>query len=259
VGGNAFLLDMLKAHSEELGVSALPEELQASAQRSQSLLAHDTADLVVSTPRTIAGRLVFNVTVHNRTGHKFPTAYPARRAWLHVAVLDSLGRVVFESGAPRADGSIVGNDNDADPTKFEPHWKRITEPDQVEIYESIMGDFRDRVTTGLLFGTHYLKDNRLLPTGFEKETAGPLIQVVGDAKSDPGFQAGSDTVQYDVAVRDGHGYRVSADLLYESIGYRWAHNLDGYEAEEPQRFRTYYASAVSNAVKTVANASNIAP
>ena len=60
------------------------------------------------------------------------------------------GAVLFESGALRPDGAIVGNDNDADATRFEPHYDEIRSPDQVQIYESIMVDQRGRVTTGLL-------------------------------------------------------------------------------------------------------------
>jgi len=74
------------------------------------------------------------VNVENLSGHKFPTAFPSRRAWLHFTVHDHGGRVVFESGALRPDGSIVGNDNDADPRRFEPHYAAINSTEQVEIY-----------------------------------------------------------------------------------------------------------------------------
>ena len=47
IGGNATLLRMLKDHAGELGVIATGEELEASAQRSEALLAHDTATLKV--------------------------------------------------------------------------------------------------------------------------------------------------------------------------------------------------------------------
>ncbi len=88
--------------------------------------------------------------VENLTGHKLPTAFPSRRAWLHFVVRDRDGRVVFESGAINPDGSIAGNDNDADKTKYEPHYREITSAEQVEIYEDILGDPEGKVTTGLL-------------------------------------------------------------------------------------------------------------
>ena len=63
----------------------------------------------------------------------------------------------------------AGNDNDADPSRYEPHYSEIRSADQVEIYESILGDENGHVTTGLLAGVRYLKDNRLLPDGFDKQ------------------------------------------------------------------------------------------
>jgi hypothetical protein len=83
-------------------------------------------------------RIVIDLSVENKGGHKFPTAYPSRRAWLHVTVKDRDGRMVFESGKLNPDGSIQGNDNDADASRFEPHYSEITSRDQVQIYEDIM-------------------------------------------------------------------------------------------------------------------------
>jgi nitrate/TMAO reductase-like tetraheme cytochrome c subunit len=253
-GGNALLLRMLKDHAGELGVTATADELEASARRSEVLLRQDSAEVRIGDVAEQAGRLNFAVAVTNKTGHKLPTAYPARRAWLHVTVRDASGAAVFESGAVRPDGSIAGNDNDADPTRYEPHYSQITSPDQVEIYESIMGDFKGRVTTGLLYGTHYLKDNRILPRGFDKQSADPSIAVVGTARNDPRFAGGRHAVDYSVAVSGRGPYRVTAELLYESISYRWAHNLEPYDAFEPKRFLGYYTAQAGSAAKLLARA-----
>jgi hypothetical protein len=253
VGGNAFLLQILAGHGGELGAAAPAADLEASAKRSEALLGEQTAKVEIQNSRYAGGQLDFDVKVDNLAGHKLPTAYPARRAWLHVTVRDGSGAVVFESGAPRPDGSIAGNDNDADPLKFEPHYSRITAPDQVQIYESIMGDYAGRPTTGLLYGTHYLKDNRILPQGFDKRTADSRIAVVGPAKADPRFVGGSDTVTYSLALPAGR-YTAQAELLYESISYRWAHNLAGYDAPEPKRFLGYFDQYASTAPKRLAGA-----
>jgi hypothetical protein len=150
---------------------------------------------------------------------------------------------VFESGALHADGSIEGNDNDADPARFEPHYREITSSDQVQIYEPILKDSAGHVTTGLLSAVGYLKDNRLLPSGFKKETAEQDIAVVGDAADDPNFTDAGSLVRYSVSTGNAQGpFRVEVELWYQPIGFRWAHNLAPYKAEEPQRFVGYYDS-----------------
>jgi hypothetical protein len=254
VGGNAFLLRILKDHGNELGVIATAGELEASAKRTEDQLATQTASVEIKNPSVAAGRLEFAVTASNKTGHKFPTAYPARRAWLHVVVRDSRGGVVFESGAPRSDGSVAGNDNDEDALKFEPHYTRIERPDQVQIYESVMGDFAGRVTTGLLYGTHYLKDNRLLPRGFDKATADARVAVVGAARGDVDFTGGADSLTYSVALPGNAAgpFTVTAELYFQSIGFRWAQNLKTYDAPEPKRFVGYYTQAAGESSKLVA-------
>jgi hypothetical protein len=256
VGGNAFILRILKDHGRELGVIATPEELEASAQRSEKLLSDQTASVAIGNAHGAGGRLAFDVRVTNKAGHKLPTGYPARRVWLHVMVRDAQGKIVFESGALKRDGSIAGNDNDEDARKVEPHYDRITDASQVQIYESIMGDSKERVTTGLLYGNHYLKDNRLLPRGFDKYSADPQIAVVGAARQDSGFVGGEDTVRYDVAVAGGP-YSVTAELLYESISYRWAENLRAYKAREPQRFVGYFQEQAHLAGKLLARTSDV--
>jgi hypothetical protein len=196
------------------------------------------------------------VTVRNLAGHKLPTAYPSRRVWLHVTLRDAMGSMVFESGAPQPDGSIAGNDNDEDASAYEPHYERIVGGDQVQIYEPILGDARGGVTTGLISAATYLKDNRLLPAGFDKATAPQEVAVHGDAIGDPDFIGGSDTIVYSIAATGREGpFTAEVELLYQSIGYRWARNLDAYDAPEPQRFLRYFEEHADQSAKLVARAS----
>ena len=46
-----------------------------------------------------------------------------------MVVRDSRGEVLFESGGFASDGTIVGNDNDLDATRFEPHHAEIERPE----------------------------------------------------------------------------------------------------------------------------------
>jgi hypothetical protein len=240
VGANFFMLRMLNRYRDELLVRATAPEMAASADRTVQFLQGHAARVSVENPAFAGGRLQAEVVIENLSGHKFPTAYPSRRAWVHMVVRDANRKVVFESGAVRPDGSIEGNRNDADPAAFEPHHSEIRSRDEVQIYESIMVDANGAVTTGLLTAVRYVKDNRLLPHGFQKHTADKDIAVLGDAAGDADFTDAGDRVRYSVPVSGPGPYEVEAELLYQPIGYRWANNLKKYGAAEPKRFNGYY-------------------
>ena len=255
LGGNTFMLGLLNKHRGELGVQALPQEFETLIRRTREHLAASTARLAIETARVAGRNLVVDLAVSNLAGHKLPTAYPSRRVWLHVRVTDSSGRVVFESGAPRADGSIAGNDNDSDAARYESHYDAIESADQVQIYEPILVDARGRVTTGLLSGVRYAKDNRILPTGFDKRSAGEDIAVQGGAADDDNFVDGSDRVQYRIPLSDGSGsVTFEARLLYQAIGFRWAENLKAYDSPETKRFVGYYEGSAAGSAEQLASA-----
>ncbi len=242
VAANFFMQQMLNRYRGDHDVDALPNELSAAAQGTVNFLQKKAARILIDRVETAGDRLQIDVSVENMGGHKLPTAYPSRRAWLHLLVRDGNDCVVFESGKLNGDGSIQGNDNDADASKYEPHYEEIDRNDQVQIYETIMKDPVGRVTTGLLTAVGYLKDNRLLPHGFEKRTADKEIAVVGDAFDDPNFTSEGDRVRYSVPAGNARGpLKIDAELWYQPIGYRWANNLKPYHAaDEPRRFNSYY-------------------
>lgn len=256
VGANFFMLNLLNRHRDDLEVTALPTELGASADRTRDFLQSQAARVSIPAIDVVAGQLEADVLVQNLTGHKLPTAFPSRRAWLHVIVRDRNGKIVFESGALNPNGSIQGNVNDTDPSRFEPHFREITRPDQVQIYEPILKDQDGHVTTGLAAAVGYAKDNRLLPAGFKKETADKDIAVAGDAATDPNFTDAGDLVRYSIALGDAAGpYTVMAELWYQPIGFRWAHNLAPYKESETQRFVTYYDQSPSQTAIVLARTS----
>jgi hypothetical protein len=261
LGANAFMLDILRRYRGELGVTALPQELEAAAAETRRFLATRAATLIIAAAQRSASGLELVLDITSTTGHKLPTAYPSRRAWLHVVVRDASGRVVFESGAVRPDGSIAGNDNDADAGRFEPHYEIVTAPDEVQIYEAIMVDSRAAVTTGLLRGVRFVKDNRLLPRGFDKATAGADVAVQGAAVRDADFIGGGDRVRYRIPLGAGEAVplTVEAQLLYQSIAFRWADNLRGYAAEEAQRFGEYYTENAATSAALIAAATATIP
>ena len=246
VGGNFYMQRILNLYRGDLGTAALPAEMDAAANRTIAHLQSQSAKVAIRNLGVRNGRVEAEISIENLGGHKLPTGYPSRRVWLHVTVRDRNGRVVFESGALNPNGSIAGNDNDQDATRFEPHYTEITSRDQVQIYEPILGDPQGRPTTGLLTALRYLKDNRLLPRGFDKRTADKDIAVHGEAAGDADFTSGGDTIRYSAAAGDGQGpFQVEAELWFQPIAYRWAMNLKSYQAMEPQRFVRYYEATAS--------------
>ncbi len=183
-----------------------------------------------------------------------PTAYPSRRVWLHLKVTNGNGNVIFESGAVNPDGSITGNDNDRDASAFEPHYSIITREDQVQIYEPIMIASNGEVTTGLIYGVNYIKDNRLLPRGFDKNSAPHDVAVQGAAINDTDFIAGGDRITYAISEAASGTYTISAELNFQSIGYRWASNLSNYDSVETNRFVSLYQDNATDSSVSLATA-----
>jgi hypothetical protein len=256
VGGNFFVQRMLNRYRGELGVMALPAELEGAAARTIEHLQSKTARVVVDRLDMTGGVLNADISVENFGGHKFPTAYPSRRAWLHVKVLDRENQTVFESGGLNPNGSITGNDNDADAGRFEPHYDEVSQPDQVQIYEDIMVGQDGVPTTGLLTAVRFIKDNRLLPAGFQKERVEQEIAPQGSAMTDDDFLGGGDRIRYAIPTANVQGpLRVDVELWFQPISFRWAANLRPYMAAEPQRFIRYYDAMSSGSAVLIDRAS----
>jgi hypothetical protein len=255
-GGNTYALKLLKNFGADLKVTASEEQIDAALARAVSQLQTQTAEIQLEDLEIEENTLVISVKLASQVGHKFPSGFPSRRVWIHLWVTDSLGNTLFESGRWDQNGAIFGNANDLDAAAFEPHYEIINDPEQVQIYEAIMGDVDRDVTTTLLRGSVYLKDNRILPEGFDKTEASDDIAVFGVAATDVDFQGGADKLVYRIALDDASGpFTVTAELLYQSIGYRWAQNLERFDAPEPQRFISYYGQVENSptriAIETV--------
>jgi hypothetical protein len=257
-GGNFFITEIFNRNRDELKVLSSQEELTGAVQKTKSFLGAQAAKISLGTPEVHGGRLETEVVLVNLGGHKLPTAYPSRRVWLHLTVKDGKNQTVFESGALNAAGAIAGNDNDADASRFEPHYTEIRDSSQVQIYESILADSSGAVTTGLLKAIGYIKDNRLLPQGFDKKVADKKIAVLGDALADADFVGGSDRVRYSIDLGKALGpFNIEAELCFQPIGYRWAINLKTYKEKEPQQFVRYFEGAASSSMEILARASAV--
>lgn len=256
-GGNSFVLSLLRAFGPEMGVTASSEQLETSIAWSRGQIETETAFITLQQARVDSGVLEAEVQVESLVGHKFPTGFPSRRAWVHFVVQDADGEIIFDSGSYASDGSIIENDNDLDAESYEPHYDLISDPSQVQIYESLMLDSEGQVTTVLLYGAGYAKDNRLLPVGFDIQKAGDDVAVRGAAAQDGSFSAGGDSIRYQVVLGDAQGpFTLSVELLYQSVGYRWANSFQGLDAPGIERFETF-SQQVSNLPLAVSSDSRL--
>ena len=240
VGANTTMLTLLKNNAAQLDVNSSAEDMDLAIQRTRAML-QSSVDLEIESAEVNDGVLEARVKLTNNSGHKTPTSYPSRRMWLNFKVTDSNNDVVFESGKINADGSIVGADNDADQSVFEPHYNLITSADQVQIYEAIMGDSDGNVTYTLLRGAQYLKDNRLTPLGFDKISVPSDVAVHGQAQNDEDFNLGSDEVVYRIPVEDTGNLNVSVSLNYQVIMHGFLQDLYSEDQlEQVQTFKSMY-------------------
>ncbi|MGB5492039.1 MAG: hypothetical protein WBM76_14530 [Woeseiaceae bacterium] len=229
VGGNTYMLDLVARNSTELQVTATGFE--TLVDETLNLLG-TAASLDVEAVARDGDDFVFTVRVTNLAGHKFPTSYPSRRAWLHVTVTDAAGAVVFESGAIDGAGRIAGVNSDADVTDYERHHRTISSSEQVQVYETIMEDQDSRLTYTLLEAASYRKDNRLLPNGMDKAAVPATIRPRGDAFTDPDFVDGGDLVDYRISGLNAGDMTIRAELNYQVLTFAHAEDLFR-DAEEP--------------------------
>ena len=263
VGANTTMLTLLKNNAAQLDVTSANMDL--SINRARAML-QSSVNLQFVSASVNSGVLEARIKLQNNSGHKTPTGYPSRRMWLNFKVTDSNNNVVFESGRINADGSIVGADNDAKSTVFEPHYNLITSADQVQIYEPVMGNSDGNLTYTLLRGAQYLKDNRLTPKGFDKLAVPDDVAVRGQAFNDADFNQGSDEITYRFPVAVAGDLNVSVSLNYQTIAYGFLQDLyrDNH-LEQVQTFKTLYDAQslkheqIASVQTTVSNNINPAP
>ncbi len=102
----------------------------------------------------------------------------------------------------------------------------------------------------------YLKDNRLLPRGFDKATAEPDLSRswAAPARTPISRAAAIASATQSMWARRQGPFQVDVELRFQPIGFRWAQNLKPYDAPEPKRFVSYYDSMSAAASEVVAQA-----
>jgi hypothetical protein len=228
VGGNTVAPQLLR-DNDELGAPASDAEFNRTLAAAEAQLQERTARVTLS---AVAGEArTVRVAIENLVGHKFPSAFPSRRAFLRVQAFDDGGQRVFASGDFDVTGRLLDADGFVLPIELpaggtEPHHNVIEDDDAVQIYESVMADVEGHRTAALLAATEYLKDNRLLPLGYDSGHTDAARTAPRGIGADADFVGGGDEVDY--VLPDGT-VRVEAELYYQVLGARFLRELFAWQ------------------------------
>lgn len=276
-GLNMFLLELFDQFDDVLGVrtqdymTGAKGDIEHARQNFLLTARKKTADLKLTTKYDRANGLEAQVTVTNKAGHRFPSGVGFRRAFLELLVVGkSQGivegeRIVWSSGRTNSLGVLIDANGEPLRTEFpedardgagahQPHHAVITSPDQVQIYESLLCNAKEKFTTSFLHGCDTKKDNRLLPRGWTKTGPNPAALSgrylaatfpAGRALEDPRYQdgSGSDTVVYRIALPEGvnpDDLEVRATLYYQAIPPYFLRNLFKTAPEGEATQRLYF-------------------
>ena len=266
VGGNTHVLELLRDNRDVLGIEASTTIVgfDEKIAQTRNLLQNKAAALAIPSMNVTNDQLNIDVRVTNNTGHKLPTGYPSRRVWIQLTVRNANNQIIFESGAPDANGYISTDAKRLDPAClaiekpldfdssacYEPHRDVITDDSQVAIYETVLADTNGDITHVLLHADRYLKENRIPPQGFTNSQANSIEPQTLPAglNGDVDFNAdnnqegsGSDTVHYLVNVAGQTGpFSVETKLHYQAIQPAFVNSLHA-EAGKVNRFKVMYA------------------
>ncbi len=247
-GANTFMLKLLKDNIFPLELTASPTHFDSTIARTNRLLQQNTLLLETEVVERDADTAYIAVELTNLAGHKFPSGYPSRRAFLELTVMDAAQQVIFQSGAWNEEYEVVGHD-----PGFEPHYDVIREQHQAQIYELVMADVNGNKTTVLERAKNALKDNRLPPLGFTTtHIAYDTTLIAGVQENDVDFNryangvegSGTDKVRYHVPM-DGYTglIIVRARVWYQSAPPLWMEEMFAFSTPEIDLFKSMYEAA----------------
>lgn len=237
-GGNTLMLKILRDNREALGIFASESQFNETISATLNELQNNSLQLQVTETSRTADTLYVDVKLINKTGHKLPSGYPARKMSVHFSVKDENQNEIFRSG--RFDESFY---IDGEDTPYEPHHNVIRNENEVQIYEMIMGDINLNRTNVLNRGYVHLKDNRLVPQGYSQtfpgsDTTEVVLGILDqDFNHSPEEGSGSDVIHYRIPL---NGYTstvgVQVDVFYQSIPPTFTEQLFGLDTPEINAF-----------------------
>ena len=245
VGANTAMLKLMKNNRQALDINAQAAQFDETIEKTFQMLQQKSLNLNLTLESLDNDSVTFALKLTNKAGHKFPSGYPSRRAFVSFVLLSEQGDTLFQSGILQPDLEVAGND-----PQFEPHHNVINDPGQAQIYEMVTGDVNGQFTTVLERAYASLKDNRLPPAGFR--TTHPSydsMMIVGHALNDPDFNknavgaqgSGADVVHYRVGITGYQGnVSAHATVYYQSMPPRWMAEMFSATTPEIETFRTMF-------------------
>ncbi len=245
VGGNVFMLNLLKDNITELDVNATAAQFDEVIEKTNYMLQSEALLLIIDMLSIENDSALFEVSLENLSGHKLPSGYPSRKMMIEFTAYTPFGDTIFHSGGINPEGRIIGELDD----EYEIHYNTITQEDQVQIYEYVMGNEAGELTTILTRAYSPLKDNRIPPAGFTTgHMAYDTVQIVGDASVDPNFNieneeegSAKDLVYYHVPLGElASELIINVKIHYISVPRKWLDELFSNDATEINDFETMY-------------------
>ena len=184
-GANTAMLTMMRDNRSDLSIHpSSPDSVWNESISNNRISLKRSAVLEILNVQSLNDTLYVDVHTTNKAGHKFPSGYPSRVAWIQLILTDGVTNDTFyTNGLMDANGEIEGRD-----IPYELHHEVSYSGDDVQIYEMVMSDLGGHLTTRLNAASHPLKDNRLLPLGFKQDHISyDTVAVWGNAKEDIHF------------------------------------------------------------------------
>ncbi len=263
-GANVHMLEILKANRQELHIPASSAQFDSTIARTKVLLTERTLDIDLDLEDRTDDTAFYSLRLENRAGHRFPSGYPSRRAFVEFVLTDAAGDTLFASGRLDDTYEVIGHD-----AGTEPHYDVIRDQEEVQIYELVMGDVNGDPTTVLEYAKSPLKDNRLVPLGFT--TSHPsydTTRIAGDALTDVDFNhdgsgvegSGSDVVHYHVPIAGVNGsLRAFARIYYQPMPPAWNASMFDFSSEKIDAFRDMLGASDGTPTLVAADSLTVGP
>jgi hypothetical protein len=247
-GANSFMLELMKDNRDTLGLDGKLSAFNETIAKTLTMLKTQTLNLSLDFVKAENDTAFFDLELVNKAGHKFPSGYNSRRAFVEFLLTSENGDTLFHSGRMNEDFEVIGHDDN-----FEPHYNVISSEDEVQIYQLVPVDVNGDFTTVLERANTPAKDNRLPPLGFTTDdVVYDTTVIAGAALLDEDFNkdefgeegTGADIVHFNIPMDGYDGYvDVYVKVYYQTLPPRWVSELFTINTPEVELFEAMFYDA----------------